>query len=481
MHRISLVILLFISLYASSQDCDSVEIEIGTFRGNSTRNYYGNQAPSNLNLIWKLELGSGKSKKFGAEKVWMGAGWTGQPLILKEPSGIYLIQGAYDYHLRKIDALSGKVIWKYKFDDIIKSTGTFWINYKEEKPENRYVIMQGSRFGFQNDWEQAVIPSYRAISYVTGKELWRMNVKQSYSYSRDVDGSSLVFDTLAYIGLENGFFTVFDPNPKRAFLQMGILQPKIIQETKLFQDSDVLMHDVNFVTESSPALLGNKICIAACSHIYFYNLAKKKIDWDLYVAADIDGSPVVTKDSCVLIAIEKQYIKGKGGVFKINASKSEKNAIEWFFPTENKKVGEWDGGIIGTPAVNMNYKSHDSIPDFAAFAALDGFLYVVDYMNVVPNKKVLGPDSVTYYSQPNLLFKYNIGPSISSPIITENKIIAAGYSGIFLFEYELRNGKFEIRLLEKKTGNFEASPVVYNKRIYISSRDGFMYCFGEKK
>ena len=50
---------------------------ISTFRGNSQRNYYGNIAPSKLDEIWTINLGSGKSFAYGKMYVWTGAGWTG--------------------------------------------------------------------------------------------------------------------------------------------------------------------------------------------------------------------------------------------------------------------------------------------------------------------------------------------------------------------------------------------------------------------
>ena len=189
---------------AFSQKSDSINVIIKTFRGNEKRNYYGNNAPNKLKPIWKIDLGNGKSLVHGNPKVWAGAGWTGQPLLFLENGKPFIIQGAYDYNLRKIDAKTGKISWAYKFDDIVKGTGTIWENPNPDKPENRFIIMQGSRYGFKNDWKANVIPSYRGISLITGKELWRLNVRRTYSYSRDVDGSSLVLNDTAYIGLENG-------------------------------------------------------------------------------------------------------------------------------------------------------------------------------------------------------------------------------------------------------------------------------------
>ena len=133
---------------------DSIDFEliIPTFLGNYQRNFYGDSAPEKLNIHWKLNLGQGRtiiSRKAG-EKVWAGAGWTGQPLLVREGDSLYLVQGAYDHNLKKINANSGQIVWQYKYDDVIKGTGTIWYNKSAELPENSLVILQGSRLGIGN-------------------------------------------------------------------------------------------------------------------------------------------------------------------------------------------------------------------------------------------------------------------------------------------------------------------------------------------
>ncbi|NOQ24860.1 MAG: hypothetical protein GQ564_05805 [Bacteroidales bacterium] len=85
--------------------------------------------------------------------------------------------------MNKIDAETGKLIWQYEFDDVIKGTGT----------------------------------------------LWRMDQKWIHSYSRDADGSSLILNDTEYLGFENSYFTVFDPNYRNGKTLNGMFQPNIIQ------------------------------------------------------------------------------------------------------------------------------------------------------------------------------------------------------------------------------------------------------------
>ncbi len=457
---------------------NKIKILIPTFLGNEKRNYYGNKAPSDLSLNWKLYLGQGQtviSRKLGS-RIWAGAGWTGQPLLVEEDTILFIIQGAFDHNLKKINANSGQIIWEYKFDDVVKGTGTIWSNNKSDTGDNQLVILQGSRLGVGNYLDSDHIPSFRAVSYFTGKELWRLDVKWTDSYSRDVDGSALVIDDTVYIGLENSLFTILNPDPDYADTLDGMLQPQIIREITLYEKKDAIAHRNNVVTESSPCRLGDVIYIASGSgHVYGYDMKKQQLSWDFFIGSDIDGSAVVTDDSCLIVTIEKQYIKGKGGAFKLNPLKPPQESVVWYFPTENAKYSTWEGGIIGSAGINDAY--HDGeLPYLAVFAAIDGYIYVVEHTLIKDKNSVKGPDGITRYPTPVVCYSEKTGPSISTPVITDNRIITAGYNGIHLYSYD-KNRK--ISKLDTFGGTFEATPVVHNSRLYVASRDGYLYCLGK--
>lgn len=480
---IKLIAIIFFSFFLCflALSNDSVNVIISTFLGSHQRNFYGKDAPDNLDIIWRTSLGCGYTvypTRDREVRQLCGAGWTGQPLLIQEDSMLFLIQGSYDYNLRKINAENGQVIWKYEFDDLIKSTGSFWENPNLDYDHpDKFVIFQGSRLGFENDIYDAIIPSYRAISYRTGKELWRYNVRKGPSYSRDVDGTALILNDTIFIGLENGYFVKLKPNPDSARMKDGIKQPIQYLELPLYEEEDITRHRGNVITESSPALLGNHIYITSGSgHIYGYNRLSGKIDFDFFTGSDIDGSPVVTRDSCLLIAIEKQYIEGRGGVMKIDPSKHIDSCVIWYFPVKDTLFASWEGGIIGSAAINDRYIAQNE-NSLVAFNALDGYLYVVDQEFVNPDDTVKGPRNENFYLAPQLVFKYPTGPSISTPVFVDNKLIVATYTGLYLFEYD-ENCIFT--LVDKSHITAEATPIVFNKRIYIASRDGYLYCLGNK-
>ena len=445
-----------------------------TFLHNEKRNYYGQDAPDNLNVIWKHNLGTGKTSVGGKVLTWSGAGWTGQPLLVEEDGELFLIQGAYDHHLKKIRAKDGKLIWQYRFDDVIKGTGTLWINRKADSTAARCLVLQGSRAGA--GLAAPFAPSFRGVSYFSGKEFWRLNSVRTLCYSRDVDGSALIINDTAYLSLENSIFHVFNPDPAKAELRDKMLQPQIYKNTDtLYWVSDNKAHGGNLVTESSPARLGNRVYIASGSgHVWGYNLQTQSIDWEYFIGSDIDGSPVVTYDDCLLISVEKQYIAGQGGILKLNPAKEPKDALVWYYPTGNRRFASWEGGVIGTAAVNDAYRKPNQ-KALAATLAIDGFLHIIEHDKIDTTKKVKLFDGKTEVPTPVLVYKHQVGGSISSPVIIDNRIIATGYDGTYLFEFD-ENHKFKV--LARNEVRCEATPFVHNGRIYLASRDGFLYCFG---
>jgi len=441
-----------------------------TFLGNEQRNFYGKDIPDTIDLLWKVFTGCGKTRVGKKTYRWCGTGWPGQPILVKELGQGYIIIGCLDHKLRKLDAETGKEIWNYKFDDVIKGSATIFC-YRDSLNE-KIIILQGSRRGFGKSLYSKIVPSFRAID-LSGKELWRLNIKRTDSYSRDVDASPLVLDSLIYLGAENGIFYIIDADPNMATMRRGIVQPKILKEIKLYDDKDIKIHGGNLVAESSPVLCQNKIYIAAGSgHVYGINLETLKIDWDFYIGSDLDGTISVTQDNCLIVPVEKQYIKEKGGVLKLDPSKDAEESVVWYFPTEDKKFASWRGGVIGSVSIQ------DSL---IAFRAIDGYLYLANHYLLDNNaqSRLNGKK----YPMPKLLAKVFLGPSISTPLIIDDKIITAGYDNkLRILKVDRMADITEIAPIDSFVAQaaFESTPLVWQNRIYIGCKDGYFYCLGEK-
>ena len=100
--------------------------------------------------------------------------------------------------------------------------------------------------------------------------------------------------------------------------------------------------------------------------------------------------------------MKKQYIIGKGGVFKFNPKKQGIKSVEWFFPVENSEKGSWEGGIVGSAAISDYYHKDSKL---AAFVSVKGNLYLINHEKIDLEITNLGPNEKHRYPSPLLLDK----------------------------------------------------------------------------
>ena len=222
-----------------------------------------------------------------------------------------------------------------------------------------------------------------------------------------------------------------------------------------------------------------------------------KVVWDYRTGSDLDGTPVPTAAGKLLVPIEKQYIAGHGGVMMLDPSKDPAKAPVWFFPTGDKALGDWEGGVIGSVAVNDTYDPLGRRPRLAAFIAIDGNLYVVSQNKT--SGAGPGPDGGGDYPTPKLVAKFWVGGGIGTPIMVDDAIVAAGYDAkVHLYEIRYKKaakkaagalrspdgGWYKVTVKETDSfaggGAFESTPVMWKGHVFIGSRDGSLYCLGDK-
>ncbi|NMG58316.1 hypothetical protein E1H12_07200 [Geitlerinema sp. P-1104] len=477
-------------------DLPETQLLVPTYLGNDQRRYYGQGTPEGLNLHHRFYLGSGISIVGGTSYTWSGAGWTGQPTLVRDRGRLYLVIGAYDHQLRKIDLETQEEVWTYRFDDILKGTATIYID-EAASEENRIVILQGSRLGINKSLASAFTPSFRAVSFRTGKELWRMNIRRTDSYSRDNDSSPLYLGnhTLFNAGENSiGYFINSRIDQRRP--EQGFFVPDIYKELQLYEAEDVALYRGNLVAESSPARWGDRLYLASGGgRIYGIDIPSQTIVWRFRSGGDLNGTISIAQDGKLFSTLDREHIPGQGGAYKLDPSKPDPDCVDWFLPTGNVRFAEWEGGITGSVALNDQYRAPNTPPLFAT-NAIDGHLYIGSQTQVT-GERVPGPLQQHQYNTPIIIFKERIGASISTPIFTDgNRLISAGYNGVHLFQlnYDIASpddpqaldggqGQFYRISVEKIAsfnlgGSFEATPVVWDGLVYLCSRDGWMYCLG---
>ena len=446
---------------------------VGTYLGDGQRNYYGNAAPSRLRVHWKVHIGTGNTRVGPTVKRWSGAGWTGQPLVIREGREVFLIQGSLGHHLKKIRARDGKLIWSVSLGDAIKGTPTF-VDVGGRNPENRYVLITGNRNGYHSNAVTGSAYSLSGVSYTTGKILWRHNSRLTSSNSRDVDASALMIGSKACIPLENGYFTVFSPNPSKASLRGGVMAPKIYRQTILYRSQDIRIYGSELSCEGSPTLYRGKAYLAAgCGKVYACSTGFGGIRWTLDVGGDLNSTMPLTNDNHLLLGVEKQFISGRGGVMKFKPG----GGVKWYYPLPDVKFFEWRGGLVGSVAVNHRYASGIS-KDLACFVGVDGNLTVVNHKLTQPGVVVLGPRNLKRYPTPLVMDRVKLPTgSISTPLFVGNRIVVGYDNGMDLYQVSPA-GKLT-RLARLAGPMFDATPVVWNRRIYAGSKNGYLYCLGD--
>jgi outer membrane protein assembly factor BamB len=478
-------------------------VKVGTFLGNYSRRFYGlGPAPKHLTVLWKVRLGSGwtSGKEEGDPPgKWAGSGWTGMPGVVVDGGKTYLVVGGYDHRLRRIDAETGKVVWTYRYDDIIKSSPSVFANPSPTGTDDKYVVCAGSRRGYPLALSDPAVAPYRAVTFGSGRELWRLPVPQTKCYSRDCDGSGFFLDGRQYIGVESGWMYALDPLATVGWA--GHQKPTIVARRLLLGDARASSHGANLVLEASPAVLGSRIYVASgAGHVYGLRRDDLAVQWDYFVGSDLDGTTVPTRRGKLLVAVEKEYIKGHGGVLCLDPSKPPAQATDWFFPTGDRKVGEWKGGVIGSVAVNDEYNRDGHLPALAAFNAIDGYLHVIS-QDTTTGRTVKGPNLDKELPTPVQVARLWNGGGISTPLLFADTIVAAGYDQrVHLYRLSFKraaegsagalpsaNGDgtywtVSIREVDQYMagGGFESTPVLWNGRIYIGCRDGWFYCLGDR-
>lgn len=422
-----------------------------TFRGNPTRNYYGDDPiPEKVPKIrWVYPAkGTMCSVSYLRDKgdLWCGMGWTGQPVVFREKGRLLIAYGAFDKKIHLMDATLGRDISPPLLTgDIIKGSTTV-------DPDGFPLLYIGSRDNF-----------LRIVSFEDNKlkEAWKLNAYavKPVLWDDDWDASPLILKDFLITGGENGHLHIIKLNRKLLSDGKISIQPKL--QHNVWGWDEKLLRDF-----PKPAVsIENSVAVFK-NTAYFANSAGLLQGWDLspilknkapirvfrlWLGDDIDASITIDGKGYLYVAAEYEIAntrsKQVGQLLKIDPSKEGDNAIVWAKHIRN----QIPDGIWSTPALTEK---------LLVATTNSGKVYGLDPVN---GKELW---QLSYGNQ----------QLWSSPVIIKDRLLIATCDGrLDAYSLDPRSAPSLLWSLKVSNGCFEATPAVYDGKIFIGSRDGKLY------
>lgn len=422
-----------------------------TFRGNPTRSFYGaGPVPSAPEVVWQFpEDGAMCSNSSVGSQVinWCGSGWTGQPAIFEREGRTWVAVGAYSRDVHFLDADDGsRLLPDFPTGDIIKGSVTI-------DPDGYPLLYTGSRDNL-----------YRVVAFDgdVARELWALSATDvsPTKWNNDWDGAGLVIDDFLFIGGENSQFHIVKLN--RGYDADGrvAVDPVLVFNTPGWDDELIGLVGGNVSIENSVAISGNVV--------YFANSGGLIQGWDLegledgtdptrvfryWAGDDIDASLVIDEEGMIYAGVE--YERGNarskevGQVIKLDPSKPD-DPLVWGVD-ERPRL---DSGIWATPGLHRD-------------------------LLIVPTDtgKVLGLDRDTGEER---WTKQLFGPTWQSPVIVDDVWIQGDCAGM-LRGFDVSDTTIEPPLLweVELPGCIESTPAVWDGRIVVGTRAGWIFALGD--
>tara|TARA_Y100001970_G_C14239087_1_gene863748 strand:+ start:2613 stop:3836 length:1224 start_codon:yes stop_codon:yes gene_type:complete len=381
---------------------------------------------------------------------WCGIGWTGQPAVWELENQTWLAIGAYDRGIHILDASTGTPILEpFVTGDIVKGSLTV-------DPDGFPLIYSGSR-----DGQLRILAFDRPDRLV---ELWRMagDEVNPMMWNDDWDGAPLILEDYLITGGENSWFHIIRLNRSLDPLGKVTVDPEIVFQAPGW-DRELLsaLGDNNVSIENSLAISGDTV--------WFANSGGLVQGWDLsplrtgddpvrnfrwWMGDDVDATIVIDDEGFLYVAAEYERSTARsqevGQLVKLDPSKPE-TPLVWSVHEDRTLPG----GFWSTPALHR------------------------DVLYVATNSGKLM--SVDRYSGTILWSKRLEGPLWGSPVVVGD-ILIIGDCGGHLRAYGVQQPEVEpIEIWRVEIGGcLEATPTIWEGRIYIGSREGGLFALGER-
>ena len=431
-------------------------VGVTMFRGNPTRSYYGaGPVPDRPEILWRYpDKAMCTSKAVDGETVtWCGTGWTGQPVIWDRPDGVTeVIFGAYDRQVHFLDAETGQPTRPaFRVGDIVKGSPTL-------DPDG-YPLLY---FGARDDLLRIL-----ALDREEPTELWaRSAYENPVRWNNDWDSNPVIVEDVMYEGGENGWFFAFRLN--RGYDKGGLVtvDPEALIEFQTWDDELLRQEGGDQVSvENSAAVFENRVFFANSAgrvlglDISEVGRGEAPVVLDFRVGEDVDATIVVDEAGYLYVSAEQEIFstRGKevGQLMKLDPSRPD-DPLVWSVAVPPRGGG--NGGLWATPALG------------------DGVLYAATHP---------GELLVVETDTGEVVWRDEIGPHAwSSPVLADRTLVVAIGCGIrgALRGYDVSDPKRPVALWESPLPSgacIESTPVVWRGGIFVGSRDGYFYAFGE--
>ena len=428
-----------------------------TFRGNLTRTYYGvGPIPRKRpHVLWRFpRTGSmcARSSDENGTETWCGVGWTGQPNVIPRKHGriLELRFGAYDDHYHFLDARTGRRLRPdLVTSDLAKGSAT-------SDPDGYPLYYAGSR---DNNFRIVALDRSRPTV------LWSMNADTTVTdpvWNNDWDGAALIVGDYLLEGGENSWFYVVKLN--RGWTPDGKVRvdPHIVLTVPSWDSALWSAWPTHsFSIENSVAYRDGVV--------YFANSAGLVQGWDIskvlhgghgarrvfrfWAGDDTDASVVIGKGGDLYVASELEKFTSRsrsvGQLMKLDPER--RKPLVWHVQLRQEYGGK--GGSWSTPALDR------------------GVLYdATNYGGLVAVDQKTG----------KVLWRYRLpGPTWGSPVVVGNVLLEGDCAG-YLNAFDVTNPRRTPGRLWRLGlgGCIEATPAVWQGRIYVGTRAGALYAIG---
>ena len=423
-----------------------------TFRGNPTRNYYGKgPVPQSPKVAWQYpdHTMCSQSEDKGTSTNWCGNGWTGQPAVFERDGRTWVVFGAYDRAVHVVDGATGAdILPPFVTGDLIKGSVTV-------DPDGYPLIYIGSRDN-----------KFRVLAFDRPEltELWSLdaNAVSPTLWNDDWDGSALVLHDWLFEGGENSQIHAVKLNRATGADGLVTVAPELAWHAPGWDDQELHDYGNEVSIENSVAVYGNTL--------YFGNSGGLVQGWNIaplldgsgepqrifrfWAGADTDGTITVDERGILYVGSEWEAHLTRssdvGQMMALDPARGDDNALVWSQP---------DAGVDQAGV----YSSAGITGDLVIFTTYTG--------------RAVGIDRATGAIRWE---KRLPGPLMASPVIVDG-VWLQGDCGGTMHAYDVRNTTIDPPELWSVHlgGCIEATPAVWNGRIYVGTRGGYEFALAD--